>query len=72
MFESKRRQPASVLTMENIGAVRVVLQKISTASRDIQTIVQQILKSYLNLKPYKMTVLSKLTVQNKHQGLAFA
>jgi hypothetical protein len=33
--------------------------------------VQPILKSVLNLYPYKMTALPKLTVQNKHQGTAF-
>jgi hypothetical protein len=34
--------------------------------------VQQILKSDLNLRPYKMTVLPKFTAQNKHQRMAFA
>jgi hypothetical protein len=34
--------------------------------------VQQILKSDLDLYPYKMTVLPKLTVQNKHQRMALA
>jgi hypothetical protein len=34
--------------------------------------VQRILKSDLNLYPYKMTVLPKLTVQTKHQRMVFA
>jgi hypothetical protein len=34
--------------------------------------VPRILKSDLNLYPHKMTVLPKLTVQNKHQRMAFA
>jgi hypothetical protein len=34
--------------------------------------VQRKLKSELNLYRYKMTVLPKFTVQNKHQRMAFA
>jgi hypothetical protein len=35
-------------------------------------LVQHILKSDLNLYPCRMTVLPKLTVQNKYQRMAFA
>jgi hypothetical protein len=35
-------------------------------------LVQRILKSDSNLYPYKITVLPKLTVENKHQRMAFA
>jgi hypothetical protein len=34
--------------------------------------VQQILKSDLNMYTHKITVLTKHTVENKHQKLAFA
>jgi hypothetical protein len=64
----------------NIDAVRVVMQRSPSKStrkataqlRKSKQSVQQLLKSDLNLYPYKITVLPKLTVQNKHQRMAFA
>jgi hypothetical protein len=65
---------------DNIDAVRVALQRSPSkwtrkAAAQLGTsrrLVQQILKSDLNLYPYKMTVLPKLTVQSKHQRMVFA
>jgi hypothetical protein len=48
----------------------VINKEGCSTTSDIQTI--GILKSDLNLYPYKMTVLPKLTVQNEHQRMAFA
>jgi hypothetical protein len=63
-----------------MDAARVMLQispskstrKASAQLGISRPLVQQILKSDLSLYPYKMTVLPKLTVQNKYQKMAFA
>jgi hypothetical protein len=47
-------------------------RKAAAQLRMSRPLVQRLLKSDLNLYPYKMAVLSKLTVQNKHQRIAFA
>jgi hypothetical protein len=65
---------------DNTDAVGVALQRSpSNSTRRAaaqlgisRRSVQRILKSDLNLYPYKMTVLPKLTVRNKHQRMAFA
>jgi hypothetical protein len=80
VLEWKRHRPLSVRSLENIDAVRVVLQRSPSKSTRkaaaelgiSRPLVQQILKSDFSLYPYKMTVLPKLTVQNKHQRMAFA
>jgi hypothetical protein len=63
-----------------MDAVRVALQRSSSKSTRkaagqigiSRQSVQQILKSDLNLYPYKMPVLPKLTVQNKPHRMSFA
>jgi hypothetical protein len=74
MLERKRCQPSSVCSPENIDTVTAELRR---SPRNINKegctqSVQQIFKSYLSLYPYKMTVLPKLTVQNKQKRIAFA
>jgi hypothetical protein len=69
-----------VRSPENIDTVRVVLQR--SCSKSIRKtaaqlwisrqLVQRILKRDLNLYPYKMTVLPKFTVQNKHERVEFS
>jgi hypothetical protein len=65
---------------ENIHAVRVALQsrpskstgKVAAQLRISRQSMQQILKSDLNLYLYKMAVLPKLMLENKHQRKALA
>jgi hypothetical protein len=78
-LERKRRCPSSVRSPENIDTVTAELQgspcNIKGGCTQLlisRQSVQQILKSYLSLYPYKMTVLPKLTVQNKQKRMAFA
>jgi hypothetical protein len=69
-----------VCSLENIDAVRVALQRIpSKSTREAaarlgisRQSVQRMLKSDLNLYPYKMTMLPKLRVQKKRHSMAFA
>jgi hypothetical protein len=78
MLEGNCRRPAAVRSPENIDAFRVDLQRSPSkstrqAAAQLGISVQQILKSDLNLYPYKLTrVLPKLNVQNEHQRMAFA
>jgi hypothetical protein len=80
LLERKRRRPSSVHSPENIDAVRVALQRSPSKSTKkaagqlgiFRRSVQWALKSDLNLYPYKITVLPKITVHNKHQRMAFA
>jgi hypothetical protein len=79
VLERKCHRPSSVRSPENIDAVRAELQRSPCNIKEGCTqllisrqSVQQILKSYLSLYPYKMTVLQKLTVQNKQKRMAFA
>jgi hypothetical protein len=69
-----------VCSPRNIDDVRVTLQRSPSESTRkaaaqlgiSRQLVQQIFKSDLNLYPHKMTVLPKLTVQNKYERMAFA
>jgi hypothetical protein len=65
--------------LENIDAVKSGAARKPSNSRKAagqlgisRRSEQRIMKSDLNLYPYKMTVLPKLTVQNKHQRMTFA
>jgi hypothetical protein len=78
VLERKHHQPSSVCSLENTDGVRVALQRSPSKSTRkaaaqlgiSRQSLQRILKSDLNLYPYKMTVLPKLTVQNKHMAFA--
>jgi hypothetical protein len=67
-------------SQKDIDAVIVALHRNPTKSTKkaaaqlgtSRQLVQRILKSDLNLYPYKMTTLLKLTFQNKYQRIAFA
>jgi hypothetical protein len=80
VLERKRRRHSSACSPGNTDTVRVALQRRpakstrkATAQLEISRwSVQHRVKSDLNLYPYKMTVLPKLTVQNKCQRMAFA
>jgi hypothetical protein len=81
VLQRKRHKPSSVRSLEIIDAVRVALQRRTNKSTRkakaqlgiTRRLVQRILESNLNLYPYKMmTVLPKVTVQNKHQRMALA
>jgi hypothetical protein len=71
---------SSVCSPDNTDIVQVEVQispskstrKAAAQLGISRQLVQRILKSELNLYPYKMTVLPKLTVQNKPQIKAFA
>jgi hypothetical protein len=79
-LKGKHHQPSSVHSLENIDTVTVPLQRSPTKSTRkgaaqlgiSRWSLQRILKSDVNLYPYKMTVSSKLTIQNRHQRMAFA
>jgi hypothetical protein len=80
VLEMKRLRLSFVRYLENIDTVRMALQRSpskSTRKAAAQVgisrrLMQRILKSDFNLHPYKMIVLLKLTVQNKHQRMVFA
>jgi hypothetical protein len=80
LLERKHRWPSSVHSLVDIDAIRVALQrspgkstrKAAAQLRTPRRLVQRILKNDVNLYSSKMTVLPKLTVQNKHQRIAFA
>jgi hypothetical protein len=83
VLEKKHHWPLSVRSLENTDAVRVVrvaLQRSPSKSTRkaaaqlgiSRRSVERILKSDLNLYPYKIIVLHKLTAQNGHQRMTFA
>jgi hypothetical protein len=80
VLERKRRRPSFVRSPENIDAVRMALRRSPSKSTRkaaaqlgiSRRSVQLILRSDLNLYPYKTTALPTLTVRNKHQRMALA
>jgi hypothetical protein len=80
VLERNRRRPSSVRSPENSDAVGVEMRRSpSNSTRKAaaqlgisRRSVQRILKSDLNLYPYEMAVLPKLTARNKHQRMALA
>jgi hypothetical protein len=77
VLERKHHWPLSACSLENTDAVRVALQRspsISTRKAAAQLgisrrSVQRILKSDLNLYPYKITVLPKLRIMRYHSTM---
>ena len=79
LLESKRPRTAHVRSPENIAVLRVAIQRSPNkstrqAAREMgisRRSVQRILHSDLKRFPYKITVLQKLTNQNKQRRLKY-